>query len=93
MGESCYSGCFDAVAEGDRARESSAVKSGAASRIPLTIRMSQLISAMAFLLLNHLSRNATKGGDMTQARWLLLGAILLGLAIGLYIVFCPTECH
>ena len=36
---------------------------------------------------------ATKGGDMTQARWLLLGAILLGLAIGLYIVFCPTECH
>jgi hypothetical protein len=55
--------------------------------------MSQLISTMALLLLNHLSRKATKGGDMTQARWLLLGAILLGLAIGLYIVFCPTECH
>jgi hypothetical protein len=55
--------------------------------------MSQLTSAMALLLLNHLSRKAIKGGDMTQARWLLLGAILLGLAIGLYIVFCPSECH
>lgn len=93
MGESCYSGCFDAVAEGDRACESRALKSDAAPRIPLTIRMPQLIFAMALLLLNHLSRKATKGGDMTQARWLLLGAILLGLAIGLYIVFCPTECH
>jgi hypothetical protein len=55
--------------------------------------MSQLTPAMAFLLLNHLSNKAIKGGDMTQARWLLLGAILLGLAIGLYIVFCPSECH
>lgn len=30
---------------------------------------------------------------MTRAQWLLLGAILVGLAIGLYILFCPTECH
>lgn len=30
---------------------------------------------------------------MTRTHWLLVGAMLLGLAIGLYIVFCPTECH
>jgi hypothetical protein len=30
---------------------------------------------------------------MTTTRWLLLGAVLIGLAIFLYIVFCPTECH
>jgi hypothetical protein len=30
---------------------------------------------------------------MTRTRWLLLGAVLVGLAIFLYIVFCPTECH
>jgi hypothetical protein len=30
---------------------------------------------------------------MTTNRWLLLGAVLVGLAIFLYIVFCPTECH
>jgi len=31
---------------------------------------------------------------MTKTQWLLLGAILLGLGVGLYILFfCPTECH
>ena len=31
---------------------------------------------------------------MTRGRWLLLGAIVLGLAVGLYLLFfCPTECH
>ena len=30
---------------------------------------------------------------MTTTRWLLLGAVLVGLAVFLYIVFCPTECH
>jgi hypothetical protein len=30
---------------------------------------------------------------MTRNQWLLLGAVLLGLAVGLYILFCPTECH
>lgn len=30
---------------------------------------------------------------MTKHQWLLLGAVLLGLAVGLYILFCPTECH
>ena len=31
---------------------------------------------------------------MTKTHWLLLGAILLGLGVGLYILFfCPTECH
>jgi hypothetical protein len=31
---------------------------------------------------------------MTQQRWLLLGAIALGLAITLYLIFfCPTDCQ
>lgn len=30
---------------------------------------------------------------MTRAQWLLLGAVLVGLVVGLYIVFCPSECH
>jgi hypothetical protein len=31
---------------------------------------------------------------MTQAQWWLLGAVGLGLAIGLYLLFfCPAECH
>ena len=31
---------------------------------------------------------------MTRNHWLLLGAILLGLAVGLYFLFfCPTDCQ
>jgi uncharacterized protein involved in exopolysaccharide biosynthesis len=31
---------------------------------------------------------------MTRTQWLLLGAVVLGLAVGLYILFfCPTECQ
>jgi len=31
---------------------------------------------------------------MTRAKWLLLGAVLLGLGVGLYLVFfCPAECQ
>jgi hypothetical protein len=31
---------------------------------------------------------------MTRGRWLLVGAIALGAAVGLYLLFfCPTECH
>jgi hypothetical protein len=31
---------------------------------------------------------------MTRNQWLLLGAVLLGLAIGLYILlFCPIDCQ
>lgn len=31
---------------------------------------------------------------MTRNQWLLLGAMLLGLAVGLYILlFCPTDCQ
>lgn len=31
---------------------------------------------------------------LTKTRWLLLGAVLLGLLIVVYFVFlCPTECH
>ena len=31
---------------------------------------------------------------MTRTQWLLLGAGLLGLAVGVYIpFFCPTSCQ
>lgn len=31
---------------------------------------------------------------MTQAQWWLAGAIALGVAVVIYLVFfCPTECH
>jgi uncharacterized membrane protein YczE len=30
---------------------------------------------------------------MGRTTWLLIGAILIGIAVFLYIVFCPTECH
>jgi uncharacterized membrane protein YczE len=31
---------------------------------------------------------------MTRTQWWLLGAVLLGLGVGIYILFfCPTECH
>jgi hypothetical protein len=34
------------------------------------------------------------GNDMTRAQWLLLGAIGLGLAIVVYVVFfCPADCQ
>ncbi len=44
------------------------------------------------------SRPRNRGGAvekrMTQAQWWLLGAVMLGLAIFIYLVFfCPTECH
>ena len=31
---------------------------------------------------------------MSRTQWLLIGAIGLGVAIGVYLLFfCPTECH
>ena len=34
------------------------------------------------------------GGPMTKGNWLLVGAVVMGLAVGLYILFfCPTDCH
>jgi hypothetical protein len=31
---------------------------------------------------------------MTKGQWLLVGAVVVGLAVGLYLLFfCPTECH
>lgn len=31
---------------------------------------------------------------MTKTQWLLLGAVLLGLGVGAYILFfCPVECR
>jgi hypothetical protein len=34
------------------------------------------------------------GGTMTRAQWLLLGAVGLGVAIVIYLVFfCPADCQ
>jgi hypothetical protein len=31
---------------------------------------------------------------LSRSQWLLLGAVMLGIALFLYLVFfCPTECH
>jgi hypothetical protein len=31
---------------------------------------------------------------MTRTAWLVIGAVALGIAIVVYLVFlCPTECH
>jgi hypothetical protein len=31
---------------------------------------------------------------MTRTQWLLVGAVLLGVAVGLYFLFfCPVECQ
>jgi hypothetical protein len=31
---------------------------------------------------------------MSRGQWLLIGAVVLGLAVALYLLFfCPTECH
>jgi hypothetical protein len=31
---------------------------------------------------------------MSRTTWLLIGAVVLGIAIFVYFVFlCPTECH
>jgi hypothetical protein len=31
---------------------------------------------------------------MTKGQWLLVGAVVVGLIVALYLLFfCPTECH
>ncbi len=31
---------------------------------------------------------------MSRGQWLLIGAVMLGLGVALYLLFfCPTECH
>jgi len=49
---------------------------------------------MALDLLRLALHARSYGGPMTKGQWLLVGAIALSLAVGLYIVFFyPTECH
>jgi hypothetical protein len=44
--------------------------------------------------LDLLSYSDRRDVTMTRAHWLLLGAIGVGVAIGIYLLFfCPTECH
>ena len=31
---------------------------------------------------------------MSRTQWLLLGAVLIGVAVAVYLIFlCPSECH
>ncbi len=31
---------------------------------------------------------------MPRTQWLLLGAVLIGVAVAIYLIFlCPSECH
>ncbi len=30
---------------------------------------------------------------MSRNQWLWVGAVLLGIAIALYIILCPSDCH
>lgn len=47
---------------------------------------------MASDLLNILVRG--EGPDMTRTQWFLFGAVGLGLAIVMYLVFfCPADCQ
>ena len=47
---------------------------------------------MASLLLTLHSRGMWSA--MTRTRWMIFGAMALGVAIVVYVVlFCPAECH
>lgn len=40
------------------------------------------------------SESQQKRGSMTKGKWLLLGAMILGLLVVLYLVLlCPSDCH
>ena len=42
----------------------------------------------------ELIRISREGAAMTKEKWLLLGAVLVGLIVVLYVVFlCPSDCH
>ncbi|WP_447974675.1 hypothetical protein [Nitrospira sp. Kam-Ns4a] len=49
---------------------------------------------MAPLLLDYRAGLEQEGDAVDRTTWLWLGAVVLGAAIVLYLVFfCPTECH
>lgn len=59
---------------------------------PLPIASSRLPVVVASLLLTLYSRGMWN--VMTRTRWMILGAVALGIVIVVYLVlFCPTECH
>lgn len=40
------------------------------------------------------STTLRKKCTMSRTYWLLLGAVLVGIAVAVYLIFfCPTECH
>ncbi len=43
---------------------------------------------------SSLVQSSYRRSIMSRSQWLLLGAILIGVAVVLYLVFfCPTDCH
>jgi hypothetical protein len=60
-------------------------------KIPFTFSHGTCRTMAALELLRIIPKD---GNDMTRAQWLLLGAIGLGLAIVVYVVFfCPADCQ
>jgi hypothetical protein len=60
-------------------------------QIPFTFAHVTAHTMAALELLKIIPRD---GNEMTRTQWLLLGAIGLGLAIVVYVVFfCPTDCQ
>ena len=46
------------------------------------------------LLRNFRGSESEQRVSMTTQKWLLLGAMILGLLVVLYLVFfCPSDCH
>jgi hypothetical protein len=88
-GGSCYSGPHKTVAEGDRAPACTLADDVTTSQVKLCERRHR----MALLLLGVEQRNPRWRRQVYWDTLALLAAVLLGLGIGLYIVFCPTECH
>jgi hypothetical protein len=47
---------------------------------------------MALFLLNIIHGGGWK--RMTRTRWMVVGAVMLGIAVAVYFVFfCPAECQ
>ncbi len=100
-GESCYSPASLPVAEGHKPRgarrgcygfkhDKTLLPDAELRRVP------RPEIGMALLLLSKKSKGMGVADKVTMTRtgWLLLGAVMLGVAVFLYfVVFCPVECH
>jgi len=57
---------------------------------PVTPRLFKWHPSCSF----HYREHHPRQDQMTRAQWLAIGAVALGIAIVVYLVFfCPEECH